>query len=159
MNEAGTCRKYVVPKLQAAGSIFGMDALRRDALPRSDRERVRVEAAGPTEAPGERRAQWLRGGAPGVERLAWSSARMLEAERSRSEQLLLNVLPAPIAERLKSGERSIADSVEDVTVLFADSQAAGNNGSRSLQTISKSARAGSPVACKTAAAYAATCRP
>jgi len=40
----------------------------------------------------------------------------------------------------------------DVTVLFADSQAAGNNGSRSLQTISKSARVGSPVACETAAA-------
>ncbi len=31
--------------------------------------------------------------------------RALEAERERSERLLLNVLPAPIAERLKAGDR------------------------------------------------------
>ena len=37
-----------------------------------------------------------------------------------SERLLLNVLPAPIAERLKSGERAIADHYDSVTVLFAD---------------------------------------
>jgi adenylate cyclase len=44
----------------------------------------------------------------------------LEMERERSEKLLLNVLPAPIAERLKSGERIIADQFEEVTVLFVD---------------------------------------
>jgi class 3 adenylate cyclase len=37
-----------------------------------------------------------------------------------SERLLLNVLPAPIAVRLKSGERAIADHYDSVTVLFAD---------------------------------------
>jgi guanylate cyclase len=44
----------------------------------------------------------------------------LELERERSERLLRNVLPAPIAERLKRGEGTIAERHEDVTVLFAD---------------------------------------
>jgi adenylate cyclase len=45
---------------------------------------------------------------------------VIAAERERSERLLLNVLPAPIAERLKSGESPIADRASDVGVLFAD---------------------------------------
>jgi adenylate cyclase len=44
----------------------------------------------------------------------------LVAEQERSERLLLNILPEPIANRLKSGESPIADRVPDVTVLFAD---------------------------------------
>ncbi len=44
----------------------------------------------------------------------------LEAEQGRSEKLLLNILPAPIAERLKRDERTIADGYADVSVLFAD---------------------------------------
>lgn len=44
----------------------------------------------------------------------------LELEQRRSEALLLNVLPAPIAERLKDGEQVIADRADTVTVLFAD---------------------------------------
>lgn len=44
----------------------------------------------------------------------------LEAEQARSEALLLNVLPGPIAERLKTGEEPIADTVPKVSVLFAD---------------------------------------
>ena len=46
--------------------------------------------------------------------------RLLDAERARSEALLLNVLPAPIAARLKAGEEPIADGHDEVTVLFAD---------------------------------------
>lgn len=42
------------------------------------------------------------------------------AEKEKSEQLLLNILPAPIAKRLKQGEEIIADSFDEVTVLFAD---------------------------------------
>ncbi|NNL98906.1 MAG: adenylate/guanylate cyclase domain-containing protein [Acidimicrobiia bacterium] len=38
----------------------------------------------------------------------------------RSEQLLLNILPAEIADRLKAGEEGIADRFESATVLFAD---------------------------------------
>jgi class 3 adenylate cyclase len=46
--------------------------------------------------------------------------RLLLAEEERSERLLLNVLPAPIAARLKAGEALIADAFPEVTVLFAD---------------------------------------
>ena len=44
----------------------------------------------------------------------------LSIERERSESLLLNVLPEPIADRLKDGETTIADQFDDVTVMFAD---------------------------------------
>jgi len=44
----------------------------------------------------------------------------LAAERERSERLLLNVLPAPIAERLKRESGVIADRCPEVSVLFAD---------------------------------------
>ena len=45
---------------------------------------------------------------------------MIEEERAKAEQLLLNILPAPIAERLKAGEKIIADSFPEATVMFAD---------------------------------------
>ena len=48
------------------------------------------------------------------------AAETLAAERERSERLLLNVLPEPIAARLKSGEPLIADGIPEVGVLFAD---------------------------------------
>ena len=41
-------------------------------------------------------------------------------EQERSERLLLNVLPEPVAARLKDGEATIADDFPEVTVLFAD---------------------------------------
>jgi adenylate cyclase len=44
----------------------------------------------------------------------------LGEEREKSERLLLNVLPGPIAARLKAGEGIIADGFEEVSVLFAD---------------------------------------
>jgi class 3 adenylate cyclase len=44
----------------------------------------------------------------------------LADEQEKSEQLLLNILPKAIAERLKRGESTIADSFDDVTVLFGD---------------------------------------
>jgi guanylate cyclase len=43
-----------------------------------------------------------------------------QREHARSEALLLNILPAPIAQRLKAGEAVIADEYSEVTVLFAD---------------------------------------
>ena len=43
-----------------------------------------------------------------------------EKEREKSERLLLNVLPAPIAARLRDSETTIADRSEAVTVMFAD---------------------------------------
>jgi class 3 adenylate cyclase len=44
----------------------------------------------------------------------------LDAERARSERLLLNVLPQRIIDRLNAGEALIADRHEDATVLFSD---------------------------------------
>ncbi|HEY9633133.1 MAG TPA: adenylate/guanylate cyclase domain-containing protein [Coleofasciculaceae cyanobacterium] len=44
----------------------------------------------------------------------------LEAERQRTEKLLLNILPGPIAERLKQERHTIADQFSEATVLFAD---------------------------------------
>jgi adenylate cyclase len=44
----------------------------------------------------------------------------LQEAHAKSEVLLLNMLPAPIADRLKAGETQIADSFDDATVLFAD---------------------------------------
>jgi guanylate cyclase len=44
----------------------------------------------------------------------------LEIEQARSEKLLLNILPAAIAERLKSNDMRIADHYDSVTVMFAD---------------------------------------
>jgi class 3 adenylate cyclase/DNA-binding response OmpR family regulator len=44
----------------------------------------------------------------------------LAIERDKSDNVLVNVLPRPIAERLKSGEKIIAEYHESVTVMFAD---------------------------------------
>lgn len=44
----------------------------------------------------------------------------LDSERQKSESLLLNILPEPIAIRMKAGERSIADIYPRASVLFAD---------------------------------------
>src|SRR5262249_39510833 len=46
--------------------------------------------------------------------------RLLQAEQERSERLLLNILPEPVAERLKQEDGTIADGFADVTVMFAD---------------------------------------
>jgi adenylate cyclase len=44
----------------------------------------------------------------------------LKFQQEQSEKLLLNILPKPIAERLKAKQSTIADSFADVSVLFAD---------------------------------------
>jgi adenylate cyclase len=44
----------------------------------------------------------------------------LAAERAKSERLLLNILPASVASRLKESEQVIADGFGAATVLFAD---------------------------------------
>ena len=45
---------------------------------------------------------------------------LLQIEKDRSERLLLNILPNAIADRLKLGERTIANGHPVVTVMFAD---------------------------------------
>ena len=46
--------------------------------------------------------------------------KQLKIEQERSEKLLLNILPGPVAERLKNSNQTIADGFADVTVMFAD---------------------------------------
>lgn len=46
--------------------------------------------------------------------------KQIQTEQEKSERLLLNVLPKPIADRLKQGQHTIADNFAEVTVLFAD---------------------------------------
>ena len=65
-----------------------------------------------------------------IEKLAQERARQasqlqdayqqLEAEQTKSDRLLLNVLPAAIVMRLKRNEKNIAESFGEVTVMFAD---------------------------------------
>ena len=45
---------------------------------------------------------------------------LLHLEQAKSEALLLNILPAVAAGRLKEGEQAIADFFDEVTILFAD---------------------------------------
>ena len=49
-----------------------------------------------------------------------TAARQVEAFSRENERLLLNILPATIAERLRAGETVIADRFDDMAVLFAD---------------------------------------
>jgi len=50
----------------------------------------------------------------------YMSDRLLKLEQKKTEELLLNVLPASIATRLIAGDKVIAESFPDVTILFAD---------------------------------------
>ena len=45
---------------------------------------------------------------------------LLQLEQEKSERLLLNILPGPVAERLKAQSQTIADGFADVTVMFVD---------------------------------------
>jgi PAS domain S-box-containing protein len=56
----------------------------------------------------------------GLESRIAERTRELRDANHQSERLLLNILPQSIAERLKRGERFIAERFESVTVLFAD---------------------------------------
>ncbi len=44
----------------------------------------------------------------------------VRAEQEKSDRLLLNILPEPIAKQLKEGHSNIADGFAEVTILFAD---------------------------------------
>ncbi len=44
----------------------------------------------------------------------------LRYQKLQTERLLHNILPARIAERLKKAQSAIAESFDDVTVMFAD---------------------------------------
>ncbi|CAN5796054.1 hypothetical protein BH24CHL6_BH24CHL6_06570 [soil metagenome] len=49
-----------------------------------------------------------------------TAVRQIAEANRENERLLLNILPPPIAQRLRRGERIIADRFDDVTLLMAD---------------------------------------
>ena len=53
-------------------------------------------------------------------RIAFLANRELTEERKRSDDLLHNILPKSIAQRLRENPTAIAESVDNATVLFAD---------------------------------------
>jgi class 3 adenylate cyclase len=53
-------------------------------------------------------------------RRAFIAERSLAVERDRSESLLRNVLPEPVAERLKARSETIAERFESISILFVD---------------------------------------
>jgi len=55
-----------------------------------------------------------------LRRTAFERQREVELERARSDELLHNVLPTPIVERLRTERGAIADSAPNVSVLFSD---------------------------------------
>jgi class 3 adenylate cyclase len=55
-----------------------------------------------------------------LRRIDFLRQREVERERARTEEILYNVLPAPIADRLRDGALTIADSAPSVSVLFSD---------------------------------------
>ncbi|MBI3068996.1 MAG: adenylate/guanylate cyclase domain-containing protein [Betaproteobacteria bacterium] len=55
-----------------------------------------------------------------LERRLAEQHRLLQIEQEKSERLLLNILPQPIARRLKDDQSTIGDGFSDVTVMFAD---------------------------------------
>ena len=46
--------------------------------------------------------------------------KLVKEKNEENEELLLSILPEPVAERVKKGEESIGDSFSNVTVLFAN---------------------------------------
>lgn len=46
--------------------------------------------------------------------------KLLEIEQLQTEKLMLNILPWPIAERLKRGDKNISSAYPEVTILFSD---------------------------------------
>ena len=46
--------------------------------------------------------------------------KLVQQKNEENEELLLSILPEPVAKRVQGGEESISDSFSNVTVLFAD---------------------------------------
>ncbi len=65
-------------------------------------------------------AETIQAHADNLEGLVAQRTSELQHEKATSERLLLNVLPGPIAERLKQGDGIIVDRFDHVSVLFAD---------------------------------------
>ncbi|MGK7900247.1 MAG: adenylate/guanylate cyclase domain-containing protein [Hormoscilla sp.] len=55
-----------------------------------------------------------------IARARQAAEQALRLEQEKSERLLLNILPEPIAAKLKQSQEHIAENFEEVTIMFAD---------------------------------------
>ncbi|WP_377324207.1 adenylate/guanylate cyclase domain-containing protein [Pimelobacter simplex] len=96
---------YVAIGLTLPGVLQGVDALGAHVAPTAGLAAIALVIAYALEK--LRRTDFLR-------------QREVEQERARSEEILHNVLPVPIAQRLRTERGAIADSAPSVSVLFSD---------------------------------------
>jgi class 3 adenylate cyclase len=114
----------------SAGLITGLALAPGDVLPADLRQtlldRARAAAPGPLEVEALGRTYTLlpvdvpEFGFINVYGTDVTAIKERERLARENERLLLNILPAPIAQRLRDGEPLIADRFDDVTLLFAD---------------------------------------
>jgi len=114
----------------SAGLVDGLGLAVGDALPEALRdpllERVRAGDRGTVEVESGRRVYDLlpvdvpEFGFVNVYGTDVTAVKEQARLARENERLLLNILPEPIAQRLRQGEPLIADRFDDVTLLFAD---------------------------------------
>ncbi|MEG4529095.1 adenylate/guanylate cyclase domain-containing protein [Microcoleus sp. D2_18a_D3] len=97
------------PLFDAAGKFAGMLAIGTDITDRRRAEMQLVKLNDELEFRVEERTNALN-----------ETLSALRVQQEQSERLLLNILPEEIANRLKRGDSTIADTFAEVTVLFAD---------------------------------------
>jgi class 3 adenylate cyclase len=122
--------RLVYANAASAGLLEGLGLAVGDALPGDLREALLANARS-----GERRTYEIESGGHAYALLAVdvpefrfinvygtdiTAVRERERLAAENERLLLNILPEPIARRLREGERLIADRFDDVTLMFAD---------------------------------------
>lgn len=119
--------------LGLAGGVLGVHRYQRARLIKRERERSRLREAELATEAAHARSQAAEAEAKALasenkrNEVELAKARELEKAYSlvqrkneESEKLLLNILPASVADRLKGGEIEIADSYDQVTILFSD---------------------------------------
>ncbi len=114
----------------SAGIVAGLDLAIGEPLPADLRDallqRVRIDDQGTLDIDAGGRSYALlpvdlpEFGFINVYGTDITAVRERERLARENERLLLNILPEPIAQRLRVGEPLIADRFDDVTVLFAD---------------------------------------
>ncbi|UNU24630.1 adenylate/guanylate cyclase domain-containing protein [Microcoleus vaginatus] len=97
------------PLFEAAGKFAGILAIGTDITDRRRAEMQLVKLNDELEFRVEERTNALN-----------DTLKALRYQQEQSDRLLLNILPEEIANRLKRGDSTIADTFADVTVLFAD---------------------------------------
>jgi adenylate cyclase len=97
------------PLFDAAGNFAGLLAIGTDITGRRQAEIALQKLNEELESRVEERTNSLN-----------DTLSALRVQQQQSERLLLNILPEEIANRLKQGDSTIADTFADVSVLFAD---------------------------------------